>query len=618
MAQYVNTNYGIPDVTEAFNSMSAFATQLTNSADNLANSLANYSPIYFQPNFTPSDLDTNLNLRDTGELSSVTLPTINEFDPPTDYQLNLPTIDLTNIQFPEYNIAEPTFNSPTKPNALQISAPDKPTIDLDKQFPDDPVINLPSAPTLQSFSLPSLDSISLPSFTGNLPSLSNIDIPTATLDYNEQPYDDTLLDCIKIELKNRLTQSTGLNPVVEQAIWDRGRDREHTAVLSAENDLLKERGQLGLSRPSGALQSALDAVRQEAQSKLIELSREIMIKQAELEQENFKFSMQQAIALEEILIREYSAVQLRTLDVAKHKFQMALEVFKAQVSRYELEVDLVKTETIVFETKLKAELSKLDKFKAEIEAQKLISDINKETINVYLAQLEGVKSTVELYKTRVGAVTEQLRAEGLKIQSYSADVDAYKSLIQSKSEEFKAYSEEMRGELVKSQVFDSKVKAYTSRVQAYSQMVDVEAKKADIQITGEKLKSDTFAVKMDAYLKRIQAEQSKIQLYLDKYKTELQKYLADISYNTAASELEMKVVDTSLRQYELNTNLSLKAAEIHAQSIRSGNAVQVEALKGAGSIYAQLAASSLNAVNVNMSSNQGVNQSLNESYNISG
>ncbi len=616
MGQYVSLP-PFPDVLSAYNGMISGINGITSSASSIANSLVQYSPTTFTTFYDPNSVNTDINLVQPESLGDVDLPQVNIPSAPVDPTIAIPAIDLSQIDFPEYNIQEPSFNLPTAPNNFSESLPVKPVVDFNKEFPDAVSIDIPDVPTLEVLDIPSAPALSLPEFTEEVPQLTDLqEVDPAAFNYIEDSYNSELLDCIREELCSRLEGGTGLNPNVEQAIWDRGRDREHTASLQAERNLLVEQAGSGLNRPSGALQAALDNIRMETQAKLIELSREIMIKQAELEQENFKFSMQQAIALENILMREFNNIQNRALDVARFKFQILIDVYKIKLSKYQAELELFKASVQAFELKLKAELSKLEEFRANIEAQKLINEINAQTIQLYISRVNAVKSIVDIYKTQVEAVSEQLRAEGLKIESYKADVDAFKALVQAKSEEFRGYAEAVRAETSKAQLFDAKVKAYTSRVQAYSNLVDVEAKKAEIELSGEKLKTDVFATKMDAYLKRVQAEQTNSTIVLDKYKTKLQKYVADLSYNTASSNLGIKSIDQQISQIQFNTNAAIESAKINAEVIKARNAIQVEALKASGSIYAQLASSALNAVNVNISSNQSVQGSLNENYSL--
>lgn len=88
---------------------------------------------------------------------------------------------------------------------------------------------------------------------------------------------------------------TGIAPAVEDQVWQRGRDRIIADGARVESQTLTEFASRGLSLPSGAMASRLQGARFEQLLKTQELSRDVAIKQAELEIENLKFAVDLAI-----------------------------------------------------------------------------------------------------------------------------------------------------------------------------------------------------------------------------------------------------------------------------------------------------------------------------------
>lgn len=90
---------------------------------------------------------------------------------------------------------------------------------------------------------------------------------------------------------------TGLSPAIEAQIWQRGRDRIVVDGLRAEAQALEAFAARGLSQPGGALAGALQEIRRDSLAKNSEFSRDVAIKAAEIELENVRFAVEQALKL---------------------------------------------------------------------------------------------------------------------------------------------------------------------------------------------------------------------------------------------------------------------------------------------------------------------------------
>lgn len=99
-------------------------------------------------------------------------------------------------------------------------------------------------------------------------------------------------------LVRAITQGgTGLAPAIEAQIWQRGRDRILSDGLRAETQAMEAFAARGLSQPAGALAGALQEIRRDTLAKNSEFSRDVAIKAAEIELENVKFAVEQALKL---------------------------------------------------------------------------------------------------------------------------------------------------------------------------------------------------------------------------------------------------------------------------------------------------------------------------------
>lgn len=88
---------------------------------------------------------------------------------------------------------------------------------------------------------------------------------------------------------------TGINPAVENQIWQRGRDRLIAEGARADSQTMLQFSQRGYSLPAGVMVKQLQANRYEQFAKLQEQSRDVAIKQAEIEIENLRFAVEKAV-----------------------------------------------------------------------------------------------------------------------------------------------------------------------------------------------------------------------------------------------------------------------------------------------------------------------------------
>ena len=610
--EWVDINFGIPDVDAWLNTLNNYASDAINNAERVASSIGAFDPEQYTPSVSFQSINTDIGLDPTNKPAKPNL-TVNTRNPPSAISITTPTLSTTSA--PEFTEESPSLNLPDVPSPLSLSLPAKDfVVDTSLDFPVSPDTDLPDVPTLLSLDLPTLADINLPTFSLDFPTSNSIVVPGVTFSFTEDLYESSLLDKVKVELLSRLDGGTGLNPIVENAIWDRGRDRESKAVTIAERSLLVDRASQGFSRPTGAALAALEGVVQDYQGKVIELSREIMIKQAELEQSNLINAIQQTIALEDILIKENLTINQRAFEVAKYMQDIALEIFKVEVSLFNSQVEAYRAYAAAYQAILQGELGKVEIFKGEIEAQKLKGDINEQNIKIYLAKMEGIKNSVEIYKAEMSAISEKLKAEGLKIEVYKSDIEAYATAMKAKASEYSMYSEQIKGELAKVDIYDSKVKAYTSRIQAYAAANDVEVKRADVLKDIEGLKIKKYEADIDAFIKQVQADQQTYQSAVNLYQAETQLYLADNSLNRSIAELELKQADNVIQQNRYTADIAIQNAQITLESIKAAYNSLLASKQAAGSIYSQIGASALSAINVSAQVQGSGNLSLSETH----
>lgn len=96
----------------------------------------------------------------------------------------------------------------------------------------------------------------------------------------------------------QITQGgSGINAQVEAQIWARDRDRIHQEYAANERDVISGFAARGFPMPPGAAMGAVQMARADAAAKVSSSSRELAIKQMDLEVENVRFAIDKAISL---------------------------------------------------------------------------------------------------------------------------------------------------------------------------------------------------------------------------------------------------------------------------------------------------------------------------------
>lgn len=117
------------------------------------------------------------------------------------------------------------------------------------------------------------------------------------------PNDCAYLKHAQLKLCEMLTQGgTGINPVVEDQIWQRDRARVLNEVNRAGREVLATFAARGFPVPPGAALHQMNMIQQDAQNKIAQASRDVAIKQLEIEVENVRFAVDKAISLYQVAI----------------------------------------------------------------------------------------------------------------------------------------------------------------------------------------------------------------------------------------------------------------------------------------------------------------------------
>jgi hypothetical protein len=523
-----------------------------------------------------------------------------------------PTSDMPamgSIIIDDFNESAPTVNFPVAPTLNYGSAPAIPAVGA---------VALPDAPVLAAVALPTFLSLSTPTFGGvdlhtdyltkleNIPTL-NLVAPTPYYYARGPEYASQLLDTLKAVLTQRMAGGTGLNPAVEQAIWDRARSRETQTALANEAEVMRNSEAMGFQLPSGVLAAQLREAQQNYYDKLSGLSRDISIKQAELEQENLKQTIASGMQLEGQLIDYSLKLEQMTFEAAKTAAENGIQIYNAQVEQFKALLSAYNTYAAAYKTIMDAELSKVEVYKAELQAEQTKAAVNESLVQQYKAQIEAGLSQVEIYKAQVGAANTMIQLEQAKIGAAGEQIKAYVAQVNAETAKIEAYKAGVQAE-------SSKIEVYRVKSQAFSAKAGAQAEKARAEISRFSAIAQSKAAEWDGYKALISAKAARAQSQASAASASAEAFRAKAAAIEAGNNSNARAWEGAVKQYEASINVGMQAAKMNGDWALQASSARLDAAKAGTQVYAQLTSSAYGMMHTSAGISGSASMSVGYSY----
>lgn len=588
---------------DAFNDVSDFFTDLEN---------LTFTPI--NPNI---DFDVDANLG-----TPFTKPLVPD-DPDLSFDpvdgpgnIAIPEISAPIItEPPDFTGSAPVITLPTPPEDLAAEAPtDAPTIG-EVTLPTAPVIVIPAEPTLDDITLPDVPDITLPAFTDTAPILDAV-APGNTFNFTYEEYSKSLPE-LQTEIQRMLAGGTGLPDVIWQALWDKARSREDVTAVKLVQEITDEWAARGFTLPAGVLDAKIEAARQQNQDAANQLSRDIAIQQAQMEQVNIQFAVTQGIAYENLLIGLHFQKMQLTYEVARFTLEAAISIFNAKIALYNAEMQGYMTEAQVYKTRIEAETINVELYRAQLEGQKLIGELNLQDIEIYKARLDALMTHIEVYKGELEGVKTQVDVDKTRVDAFKAQVEAYGEQVRARGTDIQAYAEQIRGEIAKSDIYEAEVNAFASLVNAYKTNNDakIDSKRIELELSSQHI--DKFRVQVEKYNAELNAEAKRVDAGTRIYDGKTRMYSAELSAEQARVSSDTRHFELALREAQSKADIEVKEAQMKIEELLRILSLELDKTKTLMSVQSQLAASALSAVNLSASVSESASNSTSCSTNYS-
>ena len=561
---------------------------------------------------------------------TVTTPTLQPVnDTPIDYGALMPTLGsapaLPNLTpnlptapvllIPTQPVMEP-INIPAAPSMAVFDLPARPIVDTNVIIPDAPVLNMPIPDSLLAINIPVFTPPVLATFNETAPLFDAV-APNVSMNWSEPSYASESLDDTLAVLSRMRLGGTGLMPAIEQQLFERSRAREDRTASKASREAIDLFAARGFVAPPGALQAQLNMVSENNQLQVNALQRETMLKIADVEIENMRFSVTQGLAAEQILVNIFNNYAQRSFEVAKFTVESLLAVYNTKVSIFNALMQSYQTKAQVYKTVIDGQLAELESYKIQLEGAKVTSEVNQQRVQTYEAQVRAVMANIEVYKAQLQGVQTKVDVAKAILDSYKTDVQAYAETIGAEKVKFDAYKSQVEGEQSKAKVNESRASVFSTLVQGEQVKANIWKSQSEVEL--ERLRTITtgFTASVEGYRANVTAQLGLVQANSETKRIELQ---AQTVYNTSvieSSRANIQIGELATQSNLAKANTSIKLYEVNLTKMLQQKDLQAKSLQAAGQMLSTMVGGAMSAqhVQASISATSGSSESYQESIN---
>lgn len=549
-----------------------------------------------------------------GSAPSLSIPSAPSFGVPIWNSPGFPAaltavLDVGDLGIEPFDKDPPLLMFGTAPDAFSGVMPDAPAINLDFVDPT-LVVNLPSVPQLLTLDIQPFDGINLPTFDADDPVLVAVE-PSVREYVPGDRYTSDLLTGLESTLLDRITSGgTGLTQEVENAIWDRGRERE----FRSQSDALAQVEQmesLGYALPAGIYLDARLKVMTESDYVNRGLNRDIIVQSSNLMLDNIKSAITAAVQLETEQLTYNNAVEQRLFDATKYATEAGISIYNAKVTTFAAMVEVYKTKIQIYTAQIQAEVSKVEAYKAQIQAEEAKAQVNTALVNQYSVQVQAALANVEIYKAEITGIQTKAQIEQTKVSVFGEQVRGYTAQINAYTAGVEGFRASISAEATKQDAYKSQVDAFAANVNATVGIIDARVRAYEGLIAAKTAEYDGYKAAVAGESARVDAISKISGITADVYRSQ-------VTGITGYNEVLTKQWQATLDQNQRTAEIGIQASKANADLYISTRSLALDAAKTAATVSAQIGSAALNAVNFSgsVSSSEGYNASESASSSI--
>jgi hypothetical protein len=504
-------------------------------------------------------------------------------------------------------ILEPTFTD--------VTIDDAPTVTFE-DAPDFVPVDAPILGDLLSITIPDFPVELVVEFEGVRPDV-NLAAPANTFSFEEDEYSSEVVDAVTAKLLEIFNNGTGLPVAVAQAMRDSAYTEVDRNAEQARQQVDEEMASRGFNLPNGMLLAARRKVTYEAQRERNKLSRDIYIKEVDVQIDMLKTAMSTGIALEDVLIRLHISVMERRLQAARATIEAAINIFNARVQLENIKQALYVADAQVFEARLRGEQLKLERVKTQIEAEALKGQINEQTVKIYTEGFRALEANAQVYRSIIDGFKAKTDAKRAIIDGYTAYVQGQKAIVETNVAKAQFYAEKVRAEGLKQENYKIRAETYSAAIQGWSQASQAEIERYKAELQRLEIEARSYSTMLERQKFLLDVERTRIGAIGNDNQALVGAY--GIASNAAISANEGKVrrVLALLEEAKAKSQIALQNGEINIRNGISATDLELRKYETLSQVFSNLTASFAAAINVNAgiqdtaSSSQSCGQNVN-------
>jgi len=573
--------YSVAKLGQQLDALAAFQVDMDDSLKDLA------------PNLN-QNLIVNMDISDINTSQFGAISPYNPTNPPSPD--TFPDIDDPDI-FPFESSIKGIY-IPPPPGLTPIQQPGQPPENPGFSYPDPEPITFPDEPALLGINIPGAPTVVLPDIDlSSFPELKELSIDTM-INWQEPTYSPEIWADVKNQIQTFLAGGTGIRPDVEEAMVNRGRDREDRIIRQDVQQATEEWANRGYTAPPGMLAKRLDNIREIGSLKKLGLQREVVIKAMDAELENLRFAVQQGIAAEDLFVRLHLAAVERIFMVQRLNIEWQIQLYNISVQAYsaKLQENLIRAQ--VYEVQVRAALAEIEVFKALVDAERAKIEVNKSLIDSYTAQINARKALVDIYVAQIQAVKIQAEVYATEVGANKIEVEAYAARVGAEKLKFDAYESQIRGEAVKADIIEAEARAYQAQMGGIETGVRAQVAQLEGAVSAFRAEIEAYDARLRFQIGKSQNELAGIQANVAGHSANVQRFVAEAGVEVEASKLEAAM-------WEAENRLEIEAFRTRVEQLRilmekaiQESTLMLEATRTAGQLTSTISAGALAALHV--------------------
>jgi len=353
----------------------------------------------------------------------------------------------------------------------------------------------------------------------------------------------------------------------------------HTAIEDTANaaidGIINDRRRAGANSLPQFMSAGIARAKQSKYSNQSIANTTIEIKIIEMETDNIKWAVTEALRLQGSLMQAflgYAGVMLQVNEAAwsqgKVYCDMYAQYYEMLLKRLGLQLDALKTEAAIYDTQLKAALAVLDGYRLELDAKKLIVAIDGQRLDFVGKEIQVQLAKVQIYTALLGSVETRANVEMSKVKLFAEEVNAYNSQLQGDKIRNEIFLAGQSGDMNKLKAKEIELEAWTKTTDAM-----IKAKNIDIAIK-------SFGVEKNKML------MSKYGYDIESLKTEYERDRLLMSQDQFQSKI---MTDVMTNQVQSINQHYMQLGQLYAQAGQTYSTIGASAINAAtSSINAQV------------------------------